>query len=245
MNISTVIISKSEKISTFLLKSIEFSEEIIIVVDSPIQKPKIGKKIKTYYRPLSADFAGQRNYALSLTKNDWVLFIDDDEYVSTELAREIISLNNKQKLSGFYIKRIDTCFHQPLLHGETGHTKILRLANKKAGEFTRPVHEQWILKGGTGELFSPLYHIKDNFISNFIDRMTQYGDIDSEVLSSEKKPFSYWRLFVNPTAKFIQNYFWRLGFIDGLVGLFQAYLMSVQSLTVRIYQWTKRNSSMS
>jgi glycosyltransferase involved in cell wall biosynthesis len=240
MIITGIIIAKAENISKKILNSLGFVDEIIIVVDSPVRKVKQGGKIKTYFRPLNNNFADQRNFALSTAKNDWVLFIDDDEYVSSELAREI-SLLKPGNRSGFYVNRIDTCFHQRLLHGETGHTKLLRLARKGAGKYIRPVHETWQIKGGLGELSSPLYHIKDSFISEFIDRMTHYAQIDAGALANENKPFTFWRLFFNPKAKFIQNFFVRGGLLDGTAGLFQAYLMSIQSLTVRIFQWKARN----
>jgi len=69
--------------------------------------------------------------------------------------------------------------------------------------------------------------------------MIRYSPLDAGQLSQENKPFTYWRLQFNPKAKFIQNYFLKLGFLDGYLGLFQAYLMSVQSLTVRVFQWQK------
>jgi hypothetical protein len=150
-------------------------------------------------------------------------------------------LDSETKDQGFMIQRQDVCFHQTLLHGETGKTKLLRLAKKTSGKFIRPVHETWQIDGEVGELSSPLYHIKDSFVSDFIGRMIQYSNIDADILTKENKPFTYWRLFLNPKAKFIQNYIFRLGFLDGFAGLFSAYLMSVQSLTVRVFQWTKRN----
>ena len=240
MKLAVAIISKSEKINPLVLHSVSFAEEIMVVVDSSTKKSKTVGNTRYIYHPLNNDFASQRNFALLNTHCPWVLFIDDDEYVSTELAKEIQEIT-QSKYAGYNIKRIDVCFHQPLLHGETGHTKILRLAQKSAGKFVRPVHENWKIKGIVGELSSPLYHIKDSFIGSFIGRMIQYGDIDATVLTKEKKPFTFWRLFLNPKAKFIQNYFCRAGFLDGSVGLFLAYLMSVQSLTVRVFQWTKRN----
>jgi hypothetical protein len=118
---------------------------------------------------------------------------------------------------------------------------MLRLGRKDTGKFVRPVHEVWKIKGRVGELLSPLYHIKDNFISQFTGRMSAYSQIDSQVLTKEGKPFSYFRLLFYPKAKFYLNYFFKAGFMDGLAGFFQAYLMSVQSLTVRIFQWEKRN----
>ena len=241
MKITVAIISKSEKINKLVLDSVNFASEIIIVVDSPTKKSKTAGNILFYYRPLENDFASQRNFALKMAKNDWVFFVDDDEYVGTELAREIQSTDSKTKYSGFMIKRVDVCFHQPFLYGETGDTHLLRFAKKNSGNFIRPVHESWKIKGRMGKLSSPLYHIKDNFISEFIDRMTRYSKIDSVILSKENKPFSSWRLILNPLGKFIQNYFYKLGFLDGTIGLFLAYLMSVQSLTVRVFQWTKRN----
>ena len=241
MKISVAIISKSEEIDKLVLQSVDFAEEIIIVVDQLENKSKVIGNQHIYFHPLNNNFAQQRNFALQKATNDWVLFIDDDEVVSSELSREIKLLDTKSDFSGFSIRRIDVCFHQPILHGETGNTKLLRLAKKNSGKFTRPVHETWKIKGRVGELSSPLYHIKDSLISGFVGRMSQYSDIDSGILTKENKPFTLWRLFLNPKGKFIQNYFFKAGFMDGTVGLFQAFLMSVQSLTVRVFQWTKRN----
>lgn len=241
MKISVAIISKTEKINKLILDSVDFADEIVVIVDSPEKPQKSTNKTKIFFRPLNNDFSKQRNFALEKAKNDWVFFIDDDEYVGTELASEITKIESNNRYSGYLIKRIDVIFHQPILHGETGSTKILRLANRKEGKFERPVHEVWKIKGETGELSSPLYHIKDNMVSGFIDRMTQYSKIDAVELTKENKPFSFWRLILNPIGKFIQNYCCRLGFLDGNVGLFSAYLMSVQSLTVRIFQWVKIN----
>jgi len=241
MKITTAIIAKSEKIDKLVLDAVSFSDEIIIVVDSPVKNLRVTGETRHCFRPLADDYASQRNFALKNAQNDWVLFIDDDEYAGTELAREIQELDPKTPNSGFLMRRTDVCFHQPLLHGETGNTKLLRLGKRTAGKFVRPVHETWEINGKIGELLSPLYHIKDNFVSEFIGRMSFYCPIDADALVKENKPFSYWRLFIYPKAKFIQNYFGKFGFLDGIVGLFFAYLMSVQSLTVRVFQWTKRN----
>jgi (heptosyl)LPS beta-1,4-glucosyltransferase len=241
MKLTIAIISKSEIINKVLCESIGFADEIIVVVDSPAKKSKKVEGVSYYFRPLGNDFASQRNFALEKAHGDWVLFVDDDEYVGTELSREIKESIQKSNYVGYFIKRIDVCYHQPLLHGETGSIKLLRLARRTAGKYSRPVHEIWQVTGKIGELSSPLYHAKDGLAGSFITRMSQYADIDADALIKENKPFSYTRLLLNPKAKFIQNYFGRLGFMDGTVGLIVAYLMSVQSLTVRVFQWTKRN----
>lgn len=222
MTLSTIILSRNGEVDKKILDSVKFADEVIIW-DS--------------LRHPFTSFSNQRNQALKIAKGDWVLFVDDDEYVSIELASEIREAIKSKHYSSYFLSRLDLVFHDLQKHGEIGQTKIIRLAQKNAGLFIRPVHEFWQVKGGVGSLESPLYHLKDDFVSGFIGRMNDYGSLDAKILTQEGKPFSFFRLLFYPKAKFLRNYFWLHGFLDGYSGLFQAYLMAVQSLTVRIFQW--------
>lgn len=240
MKISAVILSNGTDINPLVLNSVAFADEIIILSSSPnpsSAKASLIPPIKTLYHPLNNDFSAQRNYALQKARGEWVIFLDSDEYVGTELAREMVTAIENPNYSGYLIKRVDLVFHQPLLHGETGDSRILRLARRTKGKFFRPVHEVWKIEGRVGELSSPLYHLKSHFVSDFISKMSSYGRIDSQILTKEGKPFSWFRLLFFPIAKFKLNYFLKMGFLDGTAGLFHAYLMAVQSLSVRIFQW--------
>ncbi len=284
MKLAVAIITNNSILSSQLLKSISFADEIIVIQDSisvildstsvipgltwnpgtvtrhsgldpesrnsaNVILAKAGihldqnkkSKIKYISHPLNSDFSAQRNFALEQTKADWVLFVDDDEYVGSELQREIIETLKDPKCSGYCIRRKDVIFHQPLSHGETGNIKILRLAKRSAGNFFRTVHEVWKIKGRVGELASPLYHRKDHFVSAFSNRMGKYSPIDAKYLNLENKPFSWFRLIFYPLLKFKVNYFFKAGILDGTAGLFLAYLMAVQSLTVRTFQWENQN----
>jgi len=254
MKISDIVLTKKPELSQLLLDSLSFAGEILIIVDlapptqlrhyeSRTRAVAISshQKTKIFYHPLNNDFASQRNFGLQKAKGDCVLFVDDDEYVGTELALEIKETIRRKQYSGYFIRRQDVVYRQPLLHGETGNLKLLRLARRKSGTFVRPVHEFWKVRGRVGELSSPLYHIKDQFVSEFISRLDRYGRIDSKILELEGKPFSWFRLLVYPMAKFKLNYYLRAGFLDGLAGLFLAYLMAVQSLSIRVFQWENKN----
>ena len=212
------------------LDSLKFSDEILIIQDKnhPLDS-------KLLHRPLSDDFSAQRNFALKKATGDWVLFIDSDEIVSPQLAKEIKRAIQKN-FSGYLIPRQDIFHTQSLRHGETGQTKLLRLAQKEAGIFTRSVHENWQVRGRVGEITASLSHHKKDLTTGFIKRMRLYGPIDSQSLDEENKPFSVFKLLFNPLGKFFLNYIVRRGFLDGLLGLFHAYLMSVQSFTVRVFQ---------
>lgn len=226
MGLSAVILTnKRPEECKKTLDSVAFADEVILIPDAK--------------RPL-IDFSSARNSGLSKAKNDWVLMIDDDEVVSQKLAAEIKSVINSQSIySGFYIPRLDKYHGQILHHGETGNTKIIRLGKKSAGRFSRPVHEVWKIDGPVGVLKNALIHERGELVTPFIDRMIKYSPIDANELTKEGKPYSLFRLILNPKAKFVVNYFLKFGFLDGYLGLFQAYLMSVQSLTVRVFQWQK------
>ncbi len=226
---AVILTNKDPKKIGPTLDSVSFADETIIIRDHPD------------FHPLAGDFAAQRNYGLSKAKGDWVLMIDDDEIVSPALAVEIKKAITSAQHRAYYLIRRDRYLGQTLKHGETGNIKIIRLAKKDTGRFVRPVHEFWKVKGRAGELTNPLLHERGELVTPFIERIAFYGPIDAQSLNSEGKPFSYARLLANPLAKFIYNYKIKLGFLDGYLGLFQAYLMSVQSISVRIFQWQTKS----
>lgn len=230
MKLSAVVLTNKppEKITT-TLESVSFADETIVLRDDP------------KYDPLVDGFAAQRNLGLSKAKGDWVLFVDDDEVITKELAEEIKKAISINKFNAYYLKRRDIYFGQILKHGEAGNMKIIRLAKKTAGKFIRPVHEVWQVSGAVGELSEALLHYREDLATHFLDRIGLYGPLDATALDAESKPFSHFRLLANPVVKFLFNYFLRLGFLDGYLGLFQAYLMSVQSLSVRVFQWQPKS----
>lgn len=185
-------------------------ETIILKTDSPI-----------------TDFANERNLLLEKARSDWVLFLDSDEKISSELQKELDT--NNFKCDGYFIKRLDYFMGKWLKFGETGNIKLLRLGKKGAGKWVRKVHEYWAIKN-TGTLFGTILH----FPLLTIRKINYYSSLDA----GEFGKFTYWQL-VKPIAKFIQNYFLRLGFLDGLPGFVHAYMMSLQSLVVRVKQYEK------
>lgn len=229
MGISAVVLTNKEpKQIRPTLDSVAFAEETVLIRDHPS------------FHPLAGDFAAQRNLGLAKAKGEWVLFVDDDEIVSSNLRKEIEKAIGADRYDAYYLKRRDIYFGQTIKHGETGNVKIIRLARKTAGKFVRPVHEVWQVEGKVGVLSHPLIHERGELVTPFLDRISFYGPPDAMALKKEGKPFSYWRLILNPVGKFLVNYFIKLGFLDGYLGLFQSYLMSVQSISVRIFQWQNK-----
>lgn len=92
--VSLCLIVKNEErcISRFLNKHIDYFDEIIIV-DTGSSDNTMNiistyshnyKKIKIFNYDWKNDFSAARNYAKSKAKNDWIFFLDADEYIEFE-----------------------------------------------------------------------------------------------------------------------------------------------------------------
>lgn len=241
--ISAVLIVKNEEKNIVdCIDSIGFCDEIIIVDDDSIDRTseliqaliKNNKQIKYYKRSLENDFSKQREFGIEKAKNDWIFFIDADERINPELATEIIEkVTPSTKYGGFLIKRIDFMWGKELRHGEVGNIRLLRLFNRKEGRLKGKVHETWETKSEVGYFNNPIYHYPHPTISEFLSEINFYTDLRAQELYDKKVKIGFLRIVFYPMAKFIKNYLFKFGFLDGIAGLVHALLMSFHSFLVR------------
>ncbi|MBN1263771.1 MAG: glycosyltransferase family 2 protein [Candidatus Pacebacteria bacterium] len=231
-----VLTKDEEKNIGDCLKSLEFCDELLVIDDfSKDKTPELALKLgaEVYQRKLGDDFAAQRNFGLQKAKAGWILFVDADERVSSELKDEIRKKINLPGVRGFYFKRQDVFFDRKLKFGETAKTKLLRLARRDAGQWKRRVHEVWQVNGKTAEMTAPLVHYPHQTITQFLEGINHYSSLHAQVLYEERKKTSLSQIIFYPLAKFFQNYFFRLGFLDGMPGLILALMMSFHSFLSR------------
>jgi glycosyltransferase involved in cell wall biosynthesis len=238
--ISAVILShNSQTTLEATLRSVSWCDECIVVDDRSTDKTSdIVKKYhaRIFTRALHDDFASQRNFGLEKANHDWILFVDSDEVVPDALAREI-QKSIRQNIRGFYVQRQDVMWGRALKHGETAHAQFLRLAQKGAGIWKEPVHEQWDVQGHIGQLKTPLLHYPHPDVAQFLSQINMYSSIRAKYLFDHGVCEPWWKVIVNPGAKFFVNYVWFLGFLDGMPGAIIAILMSFHSFLVRAKLW--------
>jgi len=244
--ISAVVLTKNEE-NTIVdcLESLLWCDEIIVIDDHSNDRTieliehAESKKITIFRRKLTDDFSQQRNYGLEKASNNWVLFVDSDERVSLSLQYEILShmTNSLENYVGYFIPRRDVMWGRTLLYGESGSTKLLRLAKKNAGKWQGRVHERWSVSGKTAELRNHLIHLPHQTIQEFLTEINYYTSLRAKELYEKGGEVSFWSIIVYPKAKFFLNYFIRRGFLDGIEGLIVAILMSFHSFLVRAKLW--------
>lgn len=233
MKLSIIIVVQEEEVDApqtrIAIASAQFADEVLVV---PVQYP-------------ISDFSEVRNRALKRAKGEWVLFLDSDELISPKLASEIKeniqSDCSKLQVKGYRLKRRDHFLGKWLEYGETAHVKLIRLAKKGAGTWLRPVHEIWNVHGQIAVLQNPLLHYSHETVNQMFEKIDFYSTLEAKY-SKEKikrltgrmaRVFILAQMIVFPAGKFVQNYFFRCGFLDGIPGFIHAMMMSFHSFLVR------------
>ncbi len=171
------------------------------------------------------DFARARNELMKGAKAEWVIFLDSDEKLSGPLPQKL------DKRFNYAFRRDDWFLGRKLRFGETAHLWFTRLIQPATGRWRGRVHERFISRLQVRNLKWPrIIHKRKITISQFIDRLNWYSDLRAEEISK----FSAFELLYYPPLKFVKNYLFHLGFLDGVPGLAMAWLMSLHSLMVRV-----------
>ena len=245
--VSVVILAKNEEGTIGkCLNSVAWADEKIVIDDfSTDDTVKIAESqgAKIFRHPLQNDFAAQRNFGLEKAKGDWVLFVDADERINHSLQYEITTeINDPLNTNkGYRIKRFDTIWGRRVIHGEVGSVTLLRLARKNSGLWKGKVHETWEIKGKTETLQHKLDHFPHQSVKSFLKEINYYSTLRATELTKKRKKSSAYQIVLYPIGKFLMNYFFRLGFLDGIPGLLIAVMMSLHSFLVRAKIWQLTN----
>lgn len=174
------------------------------------------------------DFAAARNKLIQSAKSDWILFLDSDEQLSVP-----VDPTQLDKHFNYSFKRQDWFLGKKLRFGETASIRLVRLVQPLTGQWQGKVHEEFVSRLPVRLLPQPIQHRRQISLSEFLDRLNWYSSLRAEEINR----FSLFELIFYPCIKFVKNYFWHLGFFDGLPGLAMAFMMSFHSLAVRVKQY--------
>jgi len=239
MKLSAAILTKNSKgIIGALIDNLSFCDEVVVVDDFSEDGTDIVARqhdAKVLKRQLNGNFAKQRNYALDNCSGEWILFVDSDENVSEDLKKEILTAVKSNTISGYQIKRSNQFLGKTLKYGEAGTVKLIRLARKNSGKWERNVHEYWNVKGKIGKLKECLNHNPYQSLGEFIEKINTYSSMHAKANFKEGKKSSILKIAFYPGMKFLSNYIFKKGFLDGIHGFVFALLMSIHSFLA----WSK------
>lgn len=138
-----------------------------------------------------------------------------------ELA-ENIGVKAGRDLAGIWIARKNEFLGRWMQHGGFWPDPKLRLFRRGCGRFEdRAVHETLKVAGQTAALKrGAILHHSYPTISDYIAHMNLYSSLGAEMAVAEGRTgFAVINIAIRPWLTFLYNYFLRLGFLDGRVGL--------------------------
>ena len=233
--LSVAIITHNEEANLArTLASVSWADEIIVVDSGSTDRTtEIARGFNArVIEHMWTGFAAQKNFALSQCTGEWVLSLDADEELSTELQFQMQSmLMSKPTADAYFLKRRNLFLGRWIQHGGFYPDPKLRLFRRTAANFVRtpqfeerPVHETIVFDGISATLDYDLIHHAYPTLTNYIEHMDRYSSLGADLLvsrgrtSSSALNFAFNVWFI-PQLTFIWNYFFRLGFLDGREGL--------------------------
>jgi glycosyltransferase involved in cell wall biosynthesis len=223
--LSAVIISfNEEKNIARCLASLKGIADEMVVLDSYSTDKTVSLAEAAGAIVFQQTFAGyieQKNRALAHASFDFVLCLDADEELSSELQQSILQQKQNFTQDGYTMNRCTCYCGRFIKHGTWYPDTKLRLFNKQKAKWAgvNPHDKVEFSSGGSlQKLKGDLLHYSYNSLEEHIIQNNHFSTISAEAYFKKGKKFSLFSLLFNPAWSFINGYLFRMGFLDGMRG---------------------------
>jgi glycosyltransferase involved in cell wall biosynthesis len=238
MNISAVVLTKNnENTIKKTLESLKFFDDVVVYDNGSSDKTiSIAKSFNnvTLIEGTFNGFGPTRNQAIAYSSNNWILSLDADEVLSTEL---IESLKSVELNDGFIYKILRTNYYkQTKIKHCWGDDIIVRLFNKEKTSFCDNYVHEFVKNDGFEEIIlnGPVEHYPYFNMTDFIIKLDRYSTLFAEE-NVGKKSSSPLKAILNAKFSFFKTYFLKRGFLDGYAGL----VISFSHMATNFYKYMK------
>lgn len=235
-----ITFNEEENVKRYV-ESLSFADEIIFVDSLSTDKTvELAKEMGVHVIERKfINFSEQRNFAIQQAKNDWIVFFDLDEIITKELEVEIkYKINNPNSKVAFFVKRHFFFMGKHIRFGGWQNDKAIRLFNKNFCQYNgNLVHEEVKAKGNIGVLKNGLNHYSYKNFDNYNDKLNLYSNLQAENLYNKKTRPNAYHLVFRPMYRFLWQYIFRLGILDGKEGFILAYVHSFSVFKRYLQLW--------
>ncbi len=223
--ISAVIITlNEEKNICDCIDSVKDIADEILVVDS-FSEDKTEEMVKSkganFIQNKFVDYIQQHEFANSAAAYDHILSIDADERLSEDLKESIKNVKKYWKHDGYSMNRMTNYCGKWIKHSGWYPDIQHRLYDRRKGKWTgNKIHERFTLMEGCtkGHMKGDLLHFSYSSISQHVNQANNFTDLTAMAAFEAGKRSGFFKIFLNPIIKFIRNYFFNSGFLDGYYG---------------------------
>lgn len=224
---ATIITYNEENNIEKCLRSIVGVADEILVIDSYSEDntEKICKQFPVIF--IKNKFEGhiqQKQFAISKTKYRFILSLDADEYLSTQLRESIFKVKNHLTFDAYSMNRLNFYRGKTINYaGWYPDTRIRLFDKNKAHWGGENPHDKVIIDNGdyTSHLDGDLHHKTLNSLEEHKKQTEKYALIAAQYKFEHgmHKHTAFFKMLMNPISKFFTMYILKLGFLDGAFGL--------------------------
>jgi glycosyltransferase involved in cell wall biosynthesis len=231
--LSVVIITKNEErnIKRCLESVLSIADEIVIV-DSFSTDGTLEIANQFNAKVIQQEFLGyiqQKNFAIQQATHDFILSLDADEALSTELQQSIAKAKSETNGDAYTMSRLTSYCGQWIKHGGWYPDRKIRLFNRKVARWGGVNPHDKIEAESTVEIKligGDILHYTYYNLSEHIQQADRFTKIMAKDLFDKGKRTNIFQILIKPKVRFIRDYIFKHGFLDGYNGLLIAIISS-------------------
>jgi glycosyltransferase involved in cell wall biosynthesis len=229
-----ITLNEEESISRTLASLSGIADEVVVVdAGSTDRTEQIARERGAVFLVHKwTNYGEQKNFAAASASNDWILSMDADEELSTELRTSILEWKErKPEFRVYEMARRAWYLGAWIKHSGWYPDYQRRLYRRDSAQFSGIVHESLRIEGKPGRLDGDLLHYTVRSFAEHEEKVERYAALAAhQMYAAGKRSWRPALLFATPWSWF-QNYFLRGGFLDGYRG---ALIAQMAARAVRI-----------
>ncbi|PKP20055.1 MAG: glycosyltransferase family 2 protein [Bacteroidetes bacterium HGW-Bacteroidetes-21] len=225
IKISAVIISFNEEknIERCIVSAKRVADEIVVLDSLSTDKTEeicrsLGVK---FFQHAFDGHIEQKNRAITYASSPYVLSLDADEVLSDELVVSILKVKSDWTFDGYYFNRLNNYCGSWIRHCGWYPDRKLRLWDSRKGQWTgiNP-HDRYEMtpESKTMWLKGDLLHYSYHSVSQHLLQVEKFTNIASKADFARGRRTNLLRIMFYPCWKFLRDYIFRLGILDGYAG---------------------------
>ncbi|MDI6740322.1 MAG: glycosyltransferase family 2 protein [Candidatus Edwardsbacteria bacterium] len=218
------------------LESVAWADEIV-VIDSGSRdgSQELAKKFTDkVYDNKWPGYKAQREFGMERCSGEWILILDQDEYVTPELRDKLkeIAANSEQhrRYNAVWIHRLEHFWGKRIRYGNYNPSYQPRMAWRGKCTWTGSAHTFLVVEGGEDAILrvhDGLWHDAYNTPNDYFSKINYYSEFDAKDRLEQGRRPGLWHVMLSPLGMWWKCYVVHRGFRDGGHGLMNATAMAV------------------
>ena len=220
-----IITFNEEKNIARCLESVKDVADEIVVLDSfsTDSTPAIcGRYGVKFFQHAFDGHIEQKNRAITYASNPYILSLDADEALDDTLRESVREVKGNFRMQGYYMNRLTNYCGHWVRHCGWYPDRKLRLWDSRCGRWTGTnPHDRYELYDGdanAGHLRGNILHFSYYTVQDHYKQVEYFTNIASRAYFQKGRRAPWYKLVLNPAAKFIDHYLLKRGFLDGRAG---------------------------